>query len=152
MQLDSYICTNSHIRNIMKSVVICSSQRFKKEVDDFAKKLEKLGVPLVLAPDFRYRTAKVAAAPESVRLKSASYRKGLEGLVRAHLHRIQKADVCFIYNKKGYVGYNTTLELGAAAILGKLIFALEEDTHEPCRHILFDKIIKTPEDLARYLV
>lgn len=135
----------------MKSVVICSSQRFKKEVDEFAKKLEKLGVPLVLSPDFRYRSAKMAASSEAVRLKSQAYRKSLEGLVRAHLHRIQKADVCFVFNKNGYVGYNTTLEMGAAAILGKLIFALEPDIHEPCRHILIDKIVKTPEEFMKYL-
>lgn len=135
----------------MKSVVICASQRFKDGVKEFSKKLEDLGVPLVLIPDFRYRKSKMAKAEEKERLKSKSYRRSLPGLVRGHLQKVMKADVCFIYNKNGYIGYNTTLELGAAAILGKWIFALEKDLDEPCRGILFDKIVKTPEELVKYL-
>lgn len=135
----------------MKSLVICCSQRYKEEIREFAKKLEKLGVPLVLVPDFRWTSKKVAQSSESIRLKSDRYRKRLPGVVRSHLHKIAKADAVFVYNKDGYVGYNTTLEIGAAAILNKLIFALEEDKEEPCRGILFDKIVKNPEELAEYL-
>lgn len=135
----------------MKSIVICCSQRYKEEIKDFAKKLEKLGIPLVMTPDFRWTSQSVALSTEAHRLKSARYRRRLPGVVRGHLHKIAKADAVFIYNKNGYIGYNTTLEIGAAAILNKLIFALEDDKEEPCRNILFDKIVKTPEELAEIL-
>lgn len=135
----------------MKSVVICGSQRYKKEIAQFAKKLEALGISLVLVPDFRWSRDHMLQAPESIRLKSIRYRQRLPGVVRGHLHKILKADVVFVYNKNGYIGVNTTLEIGAAAALNKFIFALEPDKSEPCRDILFDKIVGTPEELAEYL-
>lgn len=135
----------------MKSVVICGSQRYKREIAEFARKLERLGVSLVLVPDFRWTRDHFSRSPESVRLKSARYRTRLPGVVRGHLHKILKADVCFVYNKNGYIGVNTTLEIGAAAALNKFIFALEPDKKEPCRDILFDKIVSTPEELFEFL-
>lgn len=135
----------------MKSVVICGSQRYKKEIANFAKRLEELGVAMVLIPDFRWSRDSVIKSPESVRLKSFRYRQRLPGVVRGHLHKILKTDICFVYNKKDYIGVNTTLELGAAAALNKLIFALEPDKSEICRDILFDKIVKNPEELYAYL-
>jgi hypothetical protein len=135
----------------MKSVVICGSQRYKKEIIEFAKQLEHLGVPLVLIPDFRWTRDRMLSAHEAERLKSKRYRARLPGVVRGHLHKILKADVCFVYNRKGYIGVNTTLEIGAAAALNKFIFALEPDKSEPCRDILFDKIVSTPEELVEYL-
>lgn len=135
----------------MKSVVICGSQRYKKEIAQFAKKLESLGISLVLVPDFRWTRDHVLIAQEQERLKSARYRQRLPGMVRGHLHKILKADVVFVYNKNGYIGVNTTLEIGAAAALNKFIFALEPDKSEPCRDILFDKIVGSPEELAEYL-
>lgn len=135
----------------MKSVVICGSQRYKKEIIQFAKELEKLGVSLVLVPDFRWTRNRMLAAREAERLKSMRYRTRLPGVVRGHLHKILKADVCFVYNKNSYIGVNTTLEIGAAAALNKFIFALEQDKSEPCRDILFDKVVTTPEELVVYL-
>jgi len=135
----------------MKSVVVCGSQRYKKEIIEFAKRLEQLGIPLVLIPDFKWTRNRLLTAQEAERLKSKRYRARLPGAVRGHLHKILKADVCFVYNKNGYIGVNTTLEIGAAAALNKFIFALEPDKSEPCRDILFDKIVKTPEELAEYL-
>ena len=34
------------------------------------------------------------------------------------------ADIVFIYNKNGYAGVSTTLEIGGALMLGKPIYAL----------------------------
>ena len=64
---------------------------------------------------------------------------------------IRKADVVFIFNKNGYMGNSTTLELGFAVALSKPIYALEEDKDEPCRNVLIDKIIKTPKKLIQEL-
>ncbi len=135
----------------MKSVVICGSQRYKKEIHLFAKRLEEMGVAIVLTPDFRWSRDHTIIMPEKQRMRSRRYRARLPGVVRGHLHKILKTDICFVYNKKGYIGVNTTLEIGAAAALNKLIFALEPDKNEVCRDILFDKIVESPEELFTYL-
>ena len=53
--------------------------------------------------------------------------------------------------KDGYSGVSTTLELGYAMALGKVIYALSEDKEEGCRNVLFREIIKTPEELIKKL-
>lgn len=57
----------------------------------------------------------------------------------------------FIYSKGGYIGVSTTLEIGAAAILGKSIYALENYKEDLAIDVLFDGIIKNPEELIEKL-
>lgn len=135
----------------MKSIAICCSQRFKNEMMLWKKALERAGVPIVMIPDFRWHSKKRIKSPEHERLKSPAYRRAVPGWVRGHLDKIRKVDTVFIFNKRSYIGRNTTLELGAAHILGKIIFALERDTKEPCCDILIDRVVKTPEELAALL-
>jgi len=140
----------------MKSVVICGSQRYKEEIKAFTNSLRKLGVPVVFEPNFERRPKKFINAEEKVRLASASYRKQIPALVHEHFDRLRKADVCYVYNKKGYVGINTTLEIGFAHGKNMIIYALEPEQHiklggEICRDILFTEIITTPEDLVKRL-
>ena len=135
----------------MKSVVICGSQRYKDEIKGFAKKLRELGVPIVFEPNFERQRKKMLTANESVRLKSKSYRDRVPAMVHEHFDRIRKADVCYVYNKNGYLGVNTTLELGFAHGKNMIIYALEPENIEKggeiCRDILFTEIIDKPEDL-----
>lgn len=136
----------------MKSVVICGSQRYNDEINLFAARLRKLGVPIIFTPDFKYHRKNRLNAEEKERLTSRSYRQQIPGLVHQHLDRIRRADICFVYNRDGYVGVNTTLEIGFAHGKEMIIYALEpeikpEEGGEPCRHILFADIISTPEDL-----
>ncbi|HLM84528.1 MAG TPA: hypothetical protein VK254_04970, partial [Candidatus Bathyarchaeia archaeon] len=56
-----------------------------------------------------------------------------------------------IYNKENYVGASVTLEMGYASALGKPVYALNEETGDPCRDSLIDKIASTPEKLAKLL-
>lgn len=127
----------------MRSVAVCSSRKFKDEVRAFEKKLRSKGV-VVYEPIMNTNTGINDLA---VDLK----RYAFLGLTWHHLEFIRKADVVFIYNKGGYMGNSATLELGAAAVLGKTIYALGEDKNEPCRNVLFDEIIKTPGELIRRL-
>ncbi len=60
------------------------------------------------------------------------------------------ADVVFVYNKDGYAGPSTTLEIGFAVALGKPIYALAPDG-ELCRHVLFREVIATPKELLKRL-
>ena len=140
----------------MKAVVICGSQRFKDEINDFVDALKKLGAPVVFEPNFERRKSDFIKKEEKERLKSKAYREQVPAMVHAHFERIRKADICYIYNKDGYLGINTTLELGYAHGKGMIIYALEgelpfEDGGEICRDILFTEIIKTPKELFKKL-
>lgn len=141
----------------MKSVVICGSQRYKDEIKGFAEHLRELGVPIVFEPNFDRQRKKMAVAKESVRLRSKSYRDRVPAMVHEHFDRIRKAEVCYVYNKNGYLGVNTTLELGFAHGKNMVIYALEpekplEHGGEICRDILFTEIIDSPKELVKRLV
>ena len=141
----------------MKSVVICGSQRYREEIRAFATRLRKLGVPVVFEPNFERQRKAMLVKKEKDRLASKSYRDRVPALVHEHFDRIRKADVCYIYNKQGYLGVNTTLELGFAHGKNMVIYALEPEKPigeggEICRDILFTEIIDNPDELIRRLV
>ena len=140
----------------MKSVCICASQRFKEEVEAFANRLRELGVPVVFQPNFKHHRKDMINKPEAERLQSKSYAAKITGFVFEHFNKLRKSDVCYVFNKDGYAGINTTLEIGFAHGRDMIIYAFEpelatEDGGEPCRDILFTSIIKTPEDLFHKL-
>ena len=141
----------------MKSVVICGSQRYKEDIKAFAGRLRKLGVPVVFEPNFERQRKALLKKEEKDRLAFKSYRDRVPALVHEHFDRIRKADVCYVYNKKGYLGVNTTLELGFAHGKNMVIYALEperptDEGGEICRDILFTEIIERPEELVKRLV
>ncbi|KKU52263.1 MAG: hypothetical protein A3A28_04820 [Candidatus Sungbacteria bacterium RIFCSPLOWO2_01_FULL_47_32] len=142
---------------IMKSVVICGSQRYKDEIKAFAQKLRSLGIPVVFEPNFERQRTKMLAKEEKDRLKSKSYRVRVPAMVHEHFDRIRKADVAYFYNRNGYLGVNSTLELGFAHGKNMVIYALEPEREvaeggEICRDILFTEIIVTPEELVKRLI
>lgn len=127
----------------MKSVVLCGSRKYKKEVFEWARKLEKAGI-VVFKPIMNTNT-RIMDLEEDLK------RYAFLGLTWHHLEFIRKADVVFIYNKDGYMGVSSTLEMGAAAALGKPIYALEKDPKESCRNVLIDKVVGSAEELIEYL-
>jgi nucleoside 2-deoxyribosyltransferase len=129
----------------MKSVVICSSNRFANKADKFGKELEKLGVN-VLAPHFY---TKNYGGLEKV--KDHNKKFIAMGLTHDHFNKIRKSDVVFIYNEDGYSGNSVTLELGFAVALGKSIYALSDKDPETCRDILFSGYAKTPKELIKFI-
>ena len=140
----------------MKSVVICGSQRYKDEISNLVCALKELGAPAVFEPNFEEQSNDFVKKEEKERLQDEKYRGQVPAMVHAHFERIRKADICYIYNKKGYLGVNTTLELGYAHGKGMIIYALEPEQPysvggESCRDILFSDIIKTPEELLAKL-
>jgi len=64
-----------------------------------------------------------------------------KGATFAHLNRIKTADVCLMINPKGYLGVGSSLELGYAVSLGKLVIALQHDA-ELARESLFDLVLE----------
>jgi hypothetical protein len=139
----------------MRPVVICSSQRFKDGVYEFAAGLERLGVPLVITPDFKRHSKKMIQKPEQRRLKTTSYKVKVPGWVFKHFRNIdmvaRMGGVCLIYNPKGYLGFNTTLEVGRADGKNMPIFAFEPHPFELAFNILVHNFVKTPQDLLRWL-
>ncbi|OGG94183.1 hypothetical protein A2609_00185 [Candidatus Kaiserbacteria bacterium RIFOXYD1_FULL_47_14] len=110
---------------------------------EFGKKLKELGV-VVFEPYLH------SGQDEWAKL-SDDYKKFVAlGLTHDHFYKIQMADVVFVFNKDGYAGNSTTLEIGYAVATGKPIYALTSD-EELCRHVLFREIISSPEELIKKL-
>ena len=127
----------------MKSVVLCGSRRFKLEMREFGKQLLELGISV-------YQPYLHSGQDEWEKL-SDEYKKFVAlGLTHDHFYKIRMADVVFVYNKDGYSGVSTTLEIGYSVALGKPIYALNSD-EELCRHVLFRDIVKTPEEFITKL-
>ena len=128
----------------MKSVVLCGSRRFKPEMREFANKLKDLGV-VVYEPYLH-------SGQDEWENLSDDYKKFVAlGLTHDHFYKIQMADVVFLFNKDGYSGNSTTLELGYSIAKGKPIYALSEDPKELCRHVLIRGVVNNPEDLYKKL-
>lgn len=128
----------------MKTVVLCGSSRFKSEIRKFGADLKKLGV-VVFEPYLHF-------GHDNWDDLSEEYQNYiLLGLTHDHFYKIQIADVVFVYNKDGYAGVSTTLEIGYAVAQGKPVYALEKDTSEGCRDVLFREIISSPTKLVKKL-
>lgn len=128
----------------MKTVVLCGSRRFKPEIRKFAAGLKKLGV-VVYEPYLH-------SGQEEWESLSDAYKRFIAlGLTHDHFYKIKMADVVFVYNKDGYSGNSTTLELGYAMALGKPIYALSDKDEELCRKVLFRDFFTKPNELAKIL-
>lgn len=129
----------------MRSVCVCGSKKYRKEIALFCKQLESLGVlvfePSIQQPIFEDETI------------HSDYVTGklFKGLTLEHFDWIRKADICFVYNQDDYAGVSVTLEMAYAAALGKPVFALGNKTGDPCRDALIDKTFKSPQELAKVL-
>lgn len=128
----------------MKSVVICSSAKFRSEVHKFALDLEKLGVKVYAPP---------LDSPEEVgwnKLTDTAKALVSTGWTLRHFNKIAKAEIVFIYNKGGYAGTSVSMEIGYAVACSKPIIALENDL-EPAREVLYESKTKTPKELVKLL-
>lgn len=123
---------------------MCGSRRFKPEIREFSKRLRKLGIVV-------YEPYLHSGQDEWEKL-SSDYQKFIAlGLSHDHFYKIKMADVVFVYNKDGYSGNSTTLEIGCAVALGKPIYALSGDDKELCRHVFFREIVSSPTELVKKL-
>lgn len=127
----------------MKSIVICGSSRFAEEMREFARKLKDSGV-LVYEPHL-YRSHPEA---DWNAIKDFDKKFVALGLTHDHFYKMRLADVIYVFNKDGYAGVSTNIEIGYAVALNKPIYAFEENDSEICRKVLFSKIIKMPEELV----
>ena len=149
----------------MKSVVFCASQRFRVDMEAFIKKLRAIAAAreihlVIFDPEFEDYPQEFHNKHEKERLHDPFYKATIGGKVYDHLFRkVRVADVCFIFNKDGYLGVNTSGELFAAAALGKSIYALDERIlmgnyphdlyEEPSPRKLIHEVVPTPEELLK---
>lgn len=127
----------------MKSVVICGSRRYRTEIRKLEQELRDKGITVF--PPILNTNVGINDLPDDLK------RYAFLGLTWHHIEFIRKADIVFFYNKDGYLGNSSTLEMGAAAALGKPIFALEEEKNEACRRVLIDEIISSAKELIQRL-
>ena len=89
----------------MRPLVICCSQRFKSELDEFVHFLEKRRV-LVLPPNFKYIRRRIAKRLPHRRPKASGTKA--EGLVLSHLKRIAQVGkmggICLVFNPRSLNG------------------------------------------------
>jgi hypothetical protein len=129
----------------MKSVVVCGSARFSEEIRKFCEELREAGV--VVYEPYLYRTS--GGVWEDI----PDHDKPLvaTGLTHQHFYKIRLADVVYVFNKDGYSGVSTTLEIGYAAALDKPIYAYCASDEEICRQIIFSGFMDKTKDLIKRL-
>lgn len=126
----------------MRPLVICGSQRFKEELDSFVRYLQHKGV-VVSYPNFKHHRKRFIEKPEEQRLKCASYKAKVPGMVHTHLQKIREmgtlGGVCLIFNPlpkagqkspNGYIGKNTTGEIFYANAFNVLTIMLRPHEDE----------------------
>lgn len=121
----------------MSIITACGSGKNKALIHAICEKLEEKGY-IVLAPPLhnigKY-SDEMDGEGELLLWKGATF---------AHLNRIKTADVCIMVNPKGYLGVGSSLELGYAASLGKLVISLQHD-EELARESLFDITLESED-------
>jgi len=65
---------------------------------------------------------------------------------KEHIENVKQADIIYVVDKDGYVGYSTSVEIGVAYGLGKKIYAMER-IRDAAVDILVNEIL-SPEELV----
>lgn len=116
---------------MIKTITLCSSMQFKKEIVECATRLEAQGY-VVLTPELSEKST------DYMRLSPEEQRRAKQTFIQNHFDRIAAADAILVlnYEKKGiggYVGSNTLMEIGVAFNLKKKIYLLFPLAEQGCR-------------------
>jgi hypothetical protein len=117
----------------MKTITICSSANFYRQVIDIQEVLEKRGYK-VLVPSNALemkRTGDFDVSHYKTWFEDAKDYHKKADLMRGHFSEIEKADAILVVNNekhgiKDYVGGNVLIEMSLAFYLNKPIFVLNE--------------------------
>jgi nucleoside 2-deoxyribosyltransferase len=118
-------------------ITLCGSRKVRDDVFAAADQLRNLGFAVLCPPLHKLDVIAKDYEPEGLGLV-------WKGATFAHFSRIAKADVVFVVNTTSYVGASTTLELGYAAALHKVLVAAQHDT-ELAREGLFDFVAESDD-------
>lgn len=117
----------------MPVITVCGSGKNKALIHAICSKLQDAGFIVLTPPLHNIGRFEKALDDEGMLLL-------WKGAIYAHLNRIKTADVCIMVNPSGYLGVGSSMELGYAVSLGKLIIALRHDD-ELTREALFDLVL-----------
>jgi len=129
----------------MKTITVCGSGKFKSYIIEVCDALSGAGL-LVLRPplhDMEFAS----------RLTEEQCLLAWKGATLAHIQRVAIGDICLLINRDGYLGVGTTLELGCAVALRKLVVSLRLDP-EAARNSLINFVLGTEDvpDLVSKMV
>ncbi|MCL2085459.1 hypothetical protein FWH09_00805 [Candidatus Saccharibacteria bacterium] len=108
-----------------KTICVCGSIKFAREMKEVAKKLESEGKAVIIPLSARELDEKVARNESYDRAK----RKRDIDAINVHFQEIERSDAILVLNHdkngiKNYIGANTFLEMGFAHFLKKKIYLL----------------------------
>lgn len=111
----------------MKTIAICASIKFLKEIEETEIKLQKMGLEVFVPEGLTLHRQNNWSPPKTV--KGRIIGKIEHDFIRKHFKVIEKSDAILVLNYtkdgiKNYIGPNTFLEIGVAYFLGKKIFLL----------------------------
>jgi len=116
-------------------VTLCGSGKVRDDVFAAAEHLRGMGFTVLCPPLHKLDVIARDYEPEGLELV-------WKGATFAHFARIAKADAVFVVNTTSYVGASTTLEIGYAAALHKVLVAAQHDA-ELAREGLFDFVAES---------
>jgi hypothetical protein len=129
----------------MRSVTVCASKKYAKEVEAFCSELRDLGV-LTFEPNFSEPISELTDF-------SSDYVRNMifKGITFEHFEWLRRTDVCYILNIDDYCGVSVTLEMAFAFALGKIVVSYSKSTGDPCRDALIDFVATSPQELVKLL-
>ena len=123
----------------MAIISICGDKEESVLIKSIYRRLTELG-KIVLYPnitDIEHYTYKKVYDEDLLMWK---------GITFEQLNNIKTSDVVFVINPNGRLGVQSTIELGYATCLGKLIIAMQHDSIELGRESLFDIVIECEKE------
>ncbi len=133
---------------MVKTICICGSFKFYKEMEKAATYLRKQGFTVVVPQPSHIRHGHKPEELKSKYDKATLTKWEGEGAYQ-HLSNIRKSDAVYIFNKGSYVGPAVTVEIGYSLALGKPIFS-----KAPVKDITvtnFIKAVVSPKGLPKLL-
>lgn len=98
--------------SLVKNIVICSSARYINEIHNLTVKLEKKGYSVTELKDVPYPSTYDPVE----KLANKEF----------YFNRIEESDLVLIYDKDGYIGLSTAMEIQ---------FSLDDNRHRPVRFL-----------------
>jgi hypothetical protein len=110
-----------------KTITICGSMKFTKEMVDIEKKVKIFGYKVLMPIDLKIDYW----GDTSLSHKTRTEAKKEKDLIREHFRKIDKSDAILVVNLtkgkiKHYIGANTFLELGYAHYINRKIILLNK--------------------------
>ena len=134
-----------------KTVCLCASFRFFKELTKVSRVLTKKGVICLTPKPFKFRDQEHPAYFCNMwdDLSHSDKLKVSQEAELDYLEKVDKADILYVINPSGYVGKSVLFEVGYAFAKGKVIF-FQEPVQDFAIMGLVQRIATT-EDVVKFI-